>query len=221
MSTTVTAPGVRLPRRDPQPRLGGVERRRRDRAHGRARHLAGARVDAAGDVRGDHRARGVVDRLDRGGDPTLAARRCEPVPSSASTRPVAPSSRAASYGTGAAPGSRSSCAAASPPSHPAPRAAARRRRARRRAAAARRRARRRRCCPCRRRPRSGPTGTRSAITRASPSPARSISSSDGIPCVSIAQRSVARICSASGSGSSQRGRLIAASRRRPPCPWSA
>jgi hypothetical protein len=38
-----------------------------------------------------------------------------------------------------------------------------------------------------------------------------------MPRVWIAQRSVARISSASGRGSSERGRLIAASRRLPPC----
>ena len=56
--------------------------------------------------------------------------------------------------------------------------------------------------------------------RARPSPARSIRSSDGIPRDSIAHASVARICAASGSGSSQRGRLTAGPPRRRPCPWS-
>jgi hypothetical protein len=48
-----------------------------------------------------------------------------------------------------------------------------------------------------------PAGACSATTRASPSPARSISSSEAIPCCSIAHASVARISAASGSGSSQ------------------
>src|SRR3954469_17496311 len=58
--------------------------------------------------------------------------------------------------------------------------------------------------------RTGPGRARSATIRASPIPARSIRSSDGTPCSSIAHLSTARISSASYSGSSQSGSAIAA-----------
>ena len=57
----------------------------------------------------------------------------------------------------------------------------------------------------RRRP-AGPPGRAPRPRRPGPRPARSIRSSDGMPRSSIAQRSVARMRSASGSGSSQPGR---------------
>ncbi len=66
--------------------------------------------------------------------------------------------------------------------------------------------------------RDPPGRARAARPRAaSPSPARSIRSSDGMPFFSIAQWSVARISSASSSGSIQRGRLIRSPPPRPPC----
>ena len=65
----------------------------------------------------------------------------------------------------------------------------------------------------------GPAGRDSATRSASPAPAASIRSSEGTPRSSIAHASVARICSASGSGSSQAGRLIARGPPRPPSPF--
>jgi len=58
---------VSLSRRDPQPRLGGVERRRGARPDRRPRDLPGRAVDTAGNVtRDDHRPIGArVDRVDR------------------------------------------------------------------------------------------------------------------------------------------------------------
>jgi hypothetical protein len=138
-----------------------------------------------------------------------------PVPSSASTSTPACSSRAASNGAGGRPGSRRSCSAASPrssagsnvastsTSRPAPRS---------------RRAATRPSPPLLPFPHTittRPNGERAATTRASPSPARSMRSSEGTPRSSIAQASVARIASASGSGSSQAGRLTPAPRPRP------
>ncbi len=52
---------------------------------------------------------------------------------------------------------------------------------------------------------TGPRATVVSVMSARPAPARSMRSSDGIPSSSIAQRSIARICSAPGSGSSQSG----------------
>src|ERR671914_1239450 len=51
--------------------------------------------------------------------------------------------------------------------------------------------------------RTGPGRDAAAVTTARPTPARSIRSSDGTPCSSIAQASAARISAASNSGSSQ------------------
>ena len=72
--------------------------------------------------------------------------------------------------------------------------------AQRRAGAAPRPARRRRCCPCRRRSAPGPCGASPATASASAVPAASIRSASAMPCSSIAQRSTARIPSASKSG---------------------
>ena len=66
-----------------------------------------------------------------------------------------------------------------------------------RAGAGPRPARRRRCCPCRRGSAPGPAGASPATASASAVPAASISSASGIPCSSIAQRSTARMPSAS------------------------
>jgi hypothetical protein len=131
----------------------------------------------------------------------------EPVPSSASTSACAPSSRSGANGAGGSPGSRFSCSAASPcrnsgdhtvstsTSRPAPR--------RSRAATSPSPP----LLPLPQTMAMRPAGARWAITRASPSPARSIRSSDGTRLVLIAHSSVARICAASSSGSIQRGRL--------------
>ncbi len=68
---------------------------------------------------------------------------------------------------------------------------------------------------------TGPVGATSHTRPARPSPARSMSCSDGTPRSSIAQRSVARIASASNSGSAQSGNDVMRSpRRRRPCPAS-
>ena len=56
--------------------------------------------------------------------------------------------------------------------------------------------------------RTGPGPATRATDRASPVPARSIRSSEGTPCSSIAHASTARISSASWSGSSQAGRPV-------------
>ena len=105
------------------------------------------------------------------------------MPRIASTIPPAPPSAPGRTGRGAGPGSRSKLVlrvAAQLVGRC--RAAARRPRGRARAAAARRRARRRRCCPCRRPPTSRPGGRQLARrARPGPLPARSISSSPGIP----------------------------------------
>ncbi len=132
----------------------------------------------------------------------------EPVPSSASTITCAPFRRASSNGSGDGPGSRLSISAASPCSHSAGHTSSTST-----------------CRPAWRSSRAAtspsppllplpqttatrPPGAWRDTASASPSPARSIRSSDGIPRVSIAHASVSRICSASSSGSSQRGRLI-------------
>ena len=189
--------GVRLARRDPEPGLGAVERRgRRPRGPPRPAtspveastplgHVGGDRpCPRAPLIVGDHARDRVPRRAGRAraeqrvDDPVRAGRAARRrTATGAGRRAAARASRAAS--------SLSHCAGQSSEHVDVA--------ARPRAAAAPRRARRRRCCPCRRRRRSGPPGTCSATTRASPSPARSISSSDGIPASSIAQRSVARI----------------------------
>ena len=127
-----------------------------------------------------------------------------PVPSSASTIPAAPSSRAASKASGGAPGRRAKLlrgVAAQVLGRPdgqdvdvAPRLPQQPRGDQAVAAVV--------ALPA---DDDDPARPARAARRraASPSPARSIRSSDGTPRSSIAQRSVARICSASGSGSSQ------------------
>src|ERR1700686_2995684 len=63
-----------------------------------------------------------------------------------------------------------------------------------------------------------PSGATRSPARATPWPARSIRSSEGTPCSSIAQRSIARISAASGSGVSQSGSDIASDARDPRSP---
>ena len=104
-----------------------------------------------------------------------------PVPSSASTTSAAPSSRAGSNAAGGSPGSRRSCSAASPrsssggqtastsTSRPAPRSS--------RAATSPSPP----LLPLPQTTATRPAGACRAITRARPSPARSIRSSDGMP----------------------------------------
>ena len=114
----------------------------------------------------------------------------KPVPSNASTTPAAASSAAGSAGASSAPTSttitsRRSCRRTRAATWPSP--------------------------PLFPRPQTitiGPSGTRSAHTRASALPARSISVSLGMRWRSIAHVSSARCCAASGSGVSQAGRSI-------------
>ena len=210
MSTTSTSPAYSLPGRTHRPDLRPVERRGRDAVHRRPLHLAGRRVHARTGRRRRSRAPSPPPSP-RSPDPRAPAATPEqPVPSSASTITCALLSRPASNGTGAAPGQllelrlrvlahplgrphgrtstsrpawRSSRAATipSPPLLPLPQTIAIR-----------------------------PAGARRATTPASPSPARSISSSTATFFSLIAQRSSSRISPASSSGSIQRGRLIAA-----------
>ena len=146
--------------------------------------LAAGGIDPGGDVAGDDRRPAAVDRLDRrrGGLARGARRsRCR-----RSRRRPRRSPRARRRGRPAALVRR--------------RARAPRPRSRSAPGAGPRPARRRRCCPCRRRSAPGPRGASSATASASAVPAASISSGAGTPCSSIAQRSTARIPSASKSG---------------------
>ena len=216
MSTTRTLAGVRLARADPQPRLGGVERRGRGGAHGGARDLAGGRVHAAGDVGGDDGAGRASFSASIA--PSTGSRGApgKPVPSSASTIAAAPSSAlGARTASAARPAARSRLAAASPVQLSARDGrAARRPPGRRRAAGARRQDRRRRCCPCRR-PRRPAVGR---DLRDEPRQARAGALHELERRDALRPRSPSvggpRIASASGSGSSQRGRLTRSPPRR-------
>ena len=131
-----------------------------------------------------------------------------PVPKSASTATSAPSRAPAASGRGAGPGRRSRLAAASPRNSSGgavsmtstSRPCSRSRRAATRPSPP--------LLPFPHTTATVPAGARSATARATPAPARSISSSEGTPCSSIAQASIARIWSASKSGSSQSGRAM-------------
>ena len=222
MSITSTSPACALPGLDPQPGLGAVERRGRDRTA--PPRPSTSPVDAStpdGTSAATTGALARVDRLDHRVRRDRAARRSKPVPSSASTITCALSSRAGvERRPAAAPGSRLSCACASSPSplgRPdgehvdlAPGL---------RAAAARRRARRRRCCPCRRRSRSARRARAAATTRGEPLPRalHQLQRRDALRRRSPSGRSRASR-SASSSGSSQRGRLTRATATAPAMP---
>ena len=132
----------------------------------------------------------------------------KPVPSSASTITCAPLRASSSNGSGAGPDSRPSISFASPCSHSPGhtsrtstwRPAWRSRRAATSPSPP--------LLPLPQTTTTRPAGAWRETASASPSPARSISSSEGTAFVSIAHSSVARICPASSSGSSQRGRVI-------------
>ena len=119
-----------------------------------------------------------------------------PVPNSASTTTPEPSSRSGANGSGGAPGSRSSIAAGSPESSSTGATAST---STTRPSSRSSRATTRPSPPLLPLPittRTGPSPATSAVSRARPSPARSIRSSEGTPCSSIAQASTARISSA-------------------------
>jgi hypothetical protein len=132
----------------------------------------------------------------------------KPVPSKASTITCTPFRRASSNGSGSGPGRRRSISFASGWSHSAGhtsststwRPAWRSSRAATSPSPP--------LLPLPQTTATRPVGAWRETVSASPSPARSIRSSEGIPRVSIAHASVSRICSASSSGSSHRGRLI-------------
>ncbi len=141
-----------------------------------------------------------------------------PVPRIASTIPAACCSAASVNGSGGGPGSRSKLTRASPCSSPGSASSSTR--------TSRPRWRRTRAAtspsppllPLPQTTAIGPAGTSPPARSASPEPASSIRSSPGIPSCSIAHVSSARCCCASGSGSSQPGRLMRrpAPRSRPP-----
>ena len=209
MSTTSTMPAKPLPGAIQSPGLPRWKVAVASASHRLALDLAGRGVDAARHVGGDHARLGVVDRRDHLVG-RLARRALEARPQQRVDDHVDALQARLVELLGLGPGQLVEHRPSRRPAatRPATRAA-RRPRARPGAAAAPRRARRRRCCPCRTPRRSRPAGACRCTTSASPSAACSISSSDGTPRVSIAHASVARICSASSSWSSQRGRLIA------------
>ena len=201
MSTRAHLAGVRLAGADPQPGLGGVEGDRDRRAHGLARDLAARGVDAARARRRSRPARRralIASIASRHGAARLAleARAEQRVDDHAPPERSRPRPRAlGAPGVLRAPTRRRRGAAAPR------RAAARGSRARRRrtpaggatqttltcapgvAQQARDApARRRRCCPCRRRPPRARRARSCSTARATPAPARSISSSPGTPC---------------------------------------
>ena len=130
----------------------------------------------------------------------------KPVPSSASTTAAAPSRAPAVKGAGAGPGRRARFSAGSPLSSagsPVSSTSTSRPPVRSTRAATRPSP---PLLPLPHTTAIRPPGARCATTSARPAPARSMRSSDGIPRSSIAQASTARICAASGSGSSQSGK---------------
>ena len=188
--------------------------RRLDR---RAGDLAGRGVDPRGDVGGDHRHPAAVDGLDRGRRgvarralETGAEDRVDDRPGAVERgRGVVTAELAKGRVEALQIGRGIAGQLAGRPQQQHLDLVARSRRA-----GEPRPARRRRCCPCRRRSGSGPVRPPPAAASASASPAASISSSDGTPRSEIAHASVARIDSASCSGSSQ----VSTQRRLPPLP---
>ncbi len=133
----------------------------------------------------------------------------KPVPRTASTWPACPSSAPAANGVGASPGRRSRLARASGldarrspvASTDTARPSSRSMRAATRPSPP--------LLPFPQTTAIGPSGMTVSARRARPAPARSMRSSDGTPRSSIAQRSTARIASASGSGAHQSGSSVA------------
>ena len=195
-----TSPGAGAARLDPQPRLGGVEGRRRARHDGEPGRLAAGGVDAARHVGREHLDTAVADRLDRRGDRAarLAAGAGSQQRVDHERRVGGDPSAPVDSSTGASPARRSRFDARHRRrTRRARRRAARRRRGRRRAARRPRPVRRRRCCPCRRRRRSAPrepSPLRAPRARRRPAPSARARARRARRSPTL---SIARICSAS------------------------